>query len=194
MPEHDSITNPNIHEPKNIATASAGEVYVADGAGSGLWLPTGGTIHGEMQVVANSSGQSLTAATDTTLNTDSEYVQLDSGIWTTGLVSDVTFNASGYLEINTTGIYIISGWFSFQASVTGTYTGMKYSTDNTTANLSPRKLSRLSGASGDIGCMSATGITTLSAGDTLSMFVAADKNATITTIDAGLAVILLKVN
>lgn len=33
--EHDDITDPKIHEPKGIAAASADQVYVADGAGSG---------------------------------------------------------------------------------------------------------------------------------------------------------------
>ena len=35
--QHDAITDPNIHEPKGAATASANTVYVADGAGSGAW-------------------------------------------------------------------------------------------------------------------------------------------------------------
>lgn len=37
--EHSSITDPNIHEPKGISSASANEVYVADGASSGDWTP-----------------------------------------------------------------------------------------------------------------------------------------------------------
>lgn len=37
MPEHVDITDPEIHEPKGASTASAGEVYVSDGAGSGDW-------------------------------------------------------------------------------------------------------------------------------------------------------------
>lgn len=35
--EHDSIPNADIHEPKDVSSASAGTVYVADGAGSGSW-------------------------------------------------------------------------------------------------------------------------------------------------------------
>lgn len=35
--EHKNITDPNIHEPKGVAAASDGQVYVADGAGSGDW-------------------------------------------------------------------------------------------------------------------------------------------------------------
>jgi len=35
--EHNVITDPEIHEPKGIAAASTGELYVADGGGSGSW-------------------------------------------------------------------------------------------------------------------------------------------------------------
>jgi hypothetical protein len=37
MPEHNTITDPNIHEPKGVSAASVGQVYSADGAGSGSW-------------------------------------------------------------------------------------------------------------------------------------------------------------
>lgn len=35
---HANISDPYLHEPKGVATASTGEVYVADGAGSGDWM------------------------------------------------------------------------------------------------------------------------------------------------------------
>ncbi len=35
--EHVVITDPEIHEPKDISTASVDTVYTADGAGSGTW-------------------------------------------------------------------------------------------------------------------------------------------------------------
>lgn len=35
--EHNVITDPYIHEPKGIAAAAVNKVYVADGAGSGVW-------------------------------------------------------------------------------------------------------------------------------------------------------------
>ena len=34
---HATLTDPNLHEPKGIAAAPAGQVYIADGAGSGSW-------------------------------------------------------------------------------------------------------------------------------------------------------------
>lgn len=39
MAEHASLTDPNLHEPKGVAAADVNTVYVADGAGSGDWLP-----------------------------------------------------------------------------------------------------------------------------------------------------------
>lgn len=37
MPEHNSLTDPELHEPKGVSTASDRQVYIADGAGSGSW-------------------------------------------------------------------------------------------------------------------------------------------------------------
>lgn len=34
---HDSLTDPELHEPKGIASASANAVLIADGAGGGAW-------------------------------------------------------------------------------------------------------------------------------------------------------------
>jgi hypothetical protein len=35
--EHKNIANANLHEPKDVSTANAGDTYVADGLGSGSW-------------------------------------------------------------------------------------------------------------------------------------------------------------
>ena len=34
---HSSLTDPYLHEPKGVAAASVGNVYVANGSGSGTW-------------------------------------------------------------------------------------------------------------------------------------------------------------
>jgi len=34
---HATLTDPELHEPKGVAAAASGEVYVADGGGSGAW-------------------------------------------------------------------------------------------------------------------------------------------------------------
>jgi len=35
--QHSALTTTDLHEPKGVATATAGQMYVADGAGSGAW-------------------------------------------------------------------------------------------------------------------------------------------------------------
>ena len=37
MPLHRNLSGDQLHEPKGVDTAANGEVYVADGAGSGAW-------------------------------------------------------------------------------------------------------------------------------------------------------------
>ena len=39
MAQHKSLTDPDLHEPKGIASVPAGMVYVSDGNGSGTWVP-----------------------------------------------------------------------------------------------------------------------------------------------------------
>ena len=38
MAEHSTLTGASLHEPKGIATAARGQVYIADGAGGGTWV------------------------------------------------------------------------------------------------------------------------------------------------------------
>ena len=38
MAEHNTLTGASLHEPKGVATATAGQTYIADGAGSGAWV------------------------------------------------------------------------------------------------------------------------------------------------------------
>jgi hypothetical protein len=43
--EHSAITDPNIHEPKGIAAATADQIYVSDGAGSGDWTDVANVLN-----------------------------------------------------------------------------------------------------------------------------------------------------
>jgi hypothetical protein len=37
MPAHSTLTGADLHEPKGVAAATVGKVYVSDGLGSGSW-------------------------------------------------------------------------------------------------------------------------------------------------------------
>lgn len=54
--EHAVITDPNIHEPKGVASAASGRVYVANGTGSGAWAKV---QDGSVDSEASASGSYL---------------------------------------------------------------------------------------------------------------------------------------
>lgn len=62
--EHSVLTGSALHEPKGTSTANSGEVYVANGSGSGIWQP----IHSHASVATNFSTVSPSYAY--TLDTD----------------------------------------------------------------------------------------------------------------------------
>ncbi len=72
---HVNIADADRHEPKGISTATAGQVYVADGVGSGTWRNvkfdevTGNVAFGSMTITNNAVNLALTAVADTTFNT-----------------------------------------------------------------------------------------------------------------------------
>jgi hypothetical protein len=43
---HSSLTDPYLHEPKGAATAGAGEVYIANGSGGGVWRNAHNYVNG----------------------------------------------------------------------------------------------------------------------------------------------------
>lgn len=52
MPLHSTLTDPELHEPKGVSTATAGEVYLANGSGSGTWATPSYTISGVISDVS----------------------------------------------------------------------------------------------------------------------------------------------
>lgn len=64
--EHANITDPNVHEPKGVSTATAGQIYIADGSGSGDWTtPALSDIDVAAPASAASSGTAGQIAYDT---------------------------------------------------------------------------------------------------------------------------------
>jgi len=193
MAEHVSITDPQIHEPKGVSSADEGHVYIADGLGSGDWKLPGGSVFGEMEVINNSTIQALSAASDATLNTATDYVKVDSGIWTVGEINNMTFDATNdKLIIPVTGTYRLNVWLSFKMSVLTTLAAFRFSWDDTNDHMSVRRALRLSGNAGDVGSVSMSIFRPLIAGDTVSLFVAADKAVNLTVVEAGINVVLMK--
>lgn len=84
--EHSALTTGEIHEPKGAAAASAGEMFVADGAGSGEFTypnPYGGWRYNDI-------------GTGTTFTTPTSYTLMDV-VGTTTNLNEFTHNALGRL-------------------------------------------------------------------------------------------------
>lgn len=59
---HSGLTAANLHEPKGAATASANQVYLANGAGSGTWTSVQGGLNQYVFTVHMQDASSATAA------------------------------------------------------------------------------------------------------------------------------------
>jgi hypothetical protein len=68
--QHSQITDAlGIHEPKGISTATAGEVYVADGAGSGSWQ----SIDAATPSYVDATGSGASTISSLTLNSSNRF-------------------------------------------------------------------------------------------------------------------------
>lgn len=65
---HNTLTDPYLHEPKGISTALAGQIYVADGAGSGDWVENSRIFGGYLTFSTGSPYAHSVTTSDTVLN------------------------------------------------------------------------------------------------------------------------------
>lgn len=110
MPEHVTITDPDIHEPKDIATAASGQVYVADGGGSGDWTKlTDDIIIVDTQADLEANATEVVLGGVTTLRLNSgEYLintgfSLNKSIGFPGAAGHVTLRSRNRVTLTYTG-------------------------------------------------------------------------------------------
>ena len=65
---HNTLTDPYLHEPKGASTALAGQIYVADGAGSGDWVENSRIFGGYLTFSTSSPYAHSVTTSDTVLN------------------------------------------------------------------------------------------------------------------------------
>ena len=174
--QHSAIVlDADNHEPKGAPTATAGKVYVSDGAGSGIWTPT--SIYGELYITSGATTQALTATA----------ARLDPGtVWDSGESSGITLTPDdGTMTIVTTGKYITHVWVSFDTDsvASGTLYTFYYALDGV---VSPRSFSTQKVTAGvDRITNGVFGIVSLTAGQVLSIYAKSSINSTITVREAG---------
>ena len=187
--EHDAITNAELHEPKGVSAASDNQIYLADGLGSGAWSDNIQNTHGDMVITGSSTATAVTAASDATLSTDSDYTKITAG-WTLAHGEGITFNTDEII-VPTLGHYYLAFWATVKVPTTNNFIGVKYAVNDTTP-YSSRKIIGQSQTANDYLNLSGVGIvTSLTANDTVSLYIAGSKSDNLIVQEAGLVCLLL---
>lgn len=186
--QHKLIADADLHEPKGIASAVTGKVYVSNGSGSGAWEYPSGKVHGEIYIDAGATSQTLSAG--------QAYAKLNpTGEWTAGVSSVLTLSGTnGTITLSEAGTYLVNFYaqFTCAALASGTTYNFKYnlSGTNSTRTISVQKFSN--GA--DKLHVSALGLVTATAGQVLSIYAGGDATSSSTAItinEAGLTAVKL---
>lgn len=186
--QHAVLTDPQLHEPKGVSTASSGQVYRANGSGSGVWVFPSGHAYGELFIDGGTTTQTLSAASATAkLN--------PTGEWTANGNANITLSAAnGEITITEPGEYQLNFYISFTTASIAT--NSKYNFHYAVNGVpSTRKIvvAKYSNGADTLHC-SATGFAELSDNDVVSIFVGGDgtsSSTAITVLEAGLSASLI---
>lgn len=174
--QHSVLTDPQIHEPKGVSTALNGQVYQADGSGSGDWLFPAGHAYGDLYITGSSVSQTLSASSALAkLNPTSAWVA-------NGYQNLTPSAANGQFTITQAGVYQLDFWvvfetaaiasgaaYNFHYAVNGTASTRKVYVKKTTNNV-------------DTLHVASNGYATLAANDVLTIQVGGDGTSSSTAI------------
>ena len=136
--EHVNIADPDIHEPKGVATAASGSAYIANGAGSGSWQ--GITPNNRVTVNTAADFPAAVAGVITLADSTEYYIggnNVDIGSDRFAFGTDTTITGSvgpGKITSSTTGTLFTggdSGLFTVQGVVFDIPTGTLFSVTDT---------------------------------------------------------------
>lgn len=100
MALHKDLTGADLHEPKGVATADSGQVYVADGSGSGSWT--------DLLNSPPSLSPSLENKSSSSINPTAVDSPVDATFDTTVSNSDVTIANTGIITFTQGGVYFVT--------------------------------------------------------------------------------------
>jgi hypothetical protein len=187
--QHNIITDPDIHEPKGVAAATSGKVYISNGSGSGAWAYPPGKAHAEIYISGGTTAHTLAAASAFTLLNP-------SGEWTASGNEEIltVTPGNGTITLNQAGHYYISFWINFTtASISsGSSYHFKYALDG---SVSSREVAVSKPTNGvDKIVISSTGLVNATANQVLSIYTGGDGSSSgtnFTPTEAGLVALFL---
>ncbi len=103
--QHSNLTDPNLHEPKGVSTATADQVYISNGSGSGSWtnvsrLP--GTGWGQY------SNSVYTGSTYLTIDSTGVILPFDTNTNVTQLPITLSGSTSPLMDLTTERLLFVS--------------------------------------------------------------------------------------
>lgn len=178
---HSTLTDPYLHEPKDISSAGAGQVYVADGAGSGDWVEKTRYIGSYIPFDATTPAYVHSVTTsDTVLNPLFSVAQVN------GFTGDTSPNArlryTGTENIEAQIIFTISS-----ANASGTARNAEFALFKNGIELGGSRTIRTI-SSGSWGSISVFGFTSFATNDYLEIKVKGDAPFTMNVASAFMSV------
>lgn len=220
--QHRNILDAELHEPKGVVSAAVNTSYFSTGSGSGSWKKVGSetlkglsgdggvankrilttgdngfklvtdTAYANMQIVNNTVNFPITAAADSTLNTNSQYVLLSGAgaPFASTVSSGVTFDTNK-LTANVSGIYELSCWTDISLFPSNTAkVALKFRINGST--YSALKVVAKSNSNGDYGNLVAFDLVPFTANDYVQIYVASDTTGNINFNSFNLTMNLIK--
>lgn len=103
--QHSTLTDPNIHEPKGISTASADQLYRANGSGSGTWTNANrfpGTGWGQYR------NATFTGTNATDFTTTEKLVEFTEDVTVTQIPISLGGTTSSLMDLSTETLRFVS--------------------------------------------------------------------------------------
>jgi hypothetical protein len=168
--QHVDIVDPNIHEPKGVGSANSGEVYVADGLGSGAWSSPVTSIYFEFAQIYTTAQDSVSVSG---IGVTPIALPFSNNGVANGSVADASNNR---ITLVTPGTYSISLSLSFDTASSGDSGLYKFNVldDGTPTILhTEREMSEVN----DTGSCSVAGLITVGANSQITVTVESDEGS-----------------
>lgn len=178
---HSTLTDPYLHEPKDISSAGAGQVYVSDGAGSGDWVEKTRFIGSYIAFDSTTPAYQHSVTTSDTVLDPTFVVAANNG-FTGETTPNARLKYTGAETIEAQVIFTISS-----ANNSGTQRDCEFALFKNGIELGGSRTIR-SISSGSWGSISVFGFTTFSTNDYLEIKVKGDASFTLDVASAFMSV------
>lgn len=205
MSEHRNLTGSSLHEPKGVANASAGTVYVANGSGSGSWssvkltgqdaASTGDVLTATASGYAWKSipiGRTSLANSSVTvdvtaggLHTPASYVTISDNFQSDIAAGGVSIDSSTKaFVIPSSGYYRVTAWVSVQIASSTATIGFDVKVNGEQGGSGAPVVRVKSKDTNDVRSVTGFGMAYFEEDDTIELAVASTVDTTLTFFEA----------